>query len=374
MLVRVPQAVVDARLIPSGRRDSRMRSVGHPPLSARMSTGAVFVLVSGRLVQRGFPGAARFWVRRGLRQRVVFESRHGHEPVLVESVLRLLDPQPGDVVLDGTVGLGGHATALIPRIVPNGRYVGIDLDEEMLAAATERLATLPVGIAELFHANFTDFPDCLKQAGLRMVDHMLLDLGVNSAQLDDPTRGFSFDRDGPLDMRFDRREKRQALDLVNSMSERELADLFYQFGQEGASRKIAKRICEVRHRGRIRTTKVLAQAVESAFARTRVRPRGKIHPATRVFQSLRVYLNRELENLERSLELAPQYLRPGGKLAVISFHSLEDGIVKRFLRAAKASGTMTELCKRPVIADAAERTRNPRSRSAKLRVAQRTEA
>lgn len=299
------------------------------------------------------------------------ESRYGHEPVLVEPVVRLLDPRPGQVVLDGTVGLGGHAAVLLSRIIPGGRYIGIDLDEAMLARARERLAEAPADTVRLFRANFAEFPRCLQQLGVARVDHVLLDLGVNSAQLEDPDRGFSFERDGPLDMRFDCRQRTRAEDLVNALGERELADLFYQFGQEGLSRRIAKRICRARHAGRIRTTKVLAQAVEAAVAAAGKRPRGRVHPATRVFQAVRVAVNRELENLEQCLAQVPEHLRPGGKLAVISFHSLEDGIVKRFLRAAKAEGTLQELTKRPVIADAGERAVNPRSRSAKLRVAER---
>lgn len=302
---------------------------------------------------------------------MVSERQYGHEPVLVEPVLRLLEPLPGQVVLDGTVGAAGHATALIPRILPGGRYVGIDLDESTLSVARQRLADVAAGVVQLFEANFVDFADCLRQARLAQVDHMLLDLGVSSAQLDDPGRGFAFDHEGPLDMRFSRKQKRQAVDLVNGLSERELADLFYKFGQEGASRRIAKRICQARHSTRLRTTKVLARTVEAAVAPGGAR--GRIHPATRVFQALRVAVNRELENLEGFLEQVPRFLRPGGKLAVISFHSLEDGIVKRFLRAAKSAGTLRELTRRPVVANAAERAANPRSRSAKLRVAQRVE-
>ncbi len=241
----------------------------------------------------------------------------------------------------------------------------------MLSVARRRLAEMPAGVVKLFRANFVDFAGCLHRAGVGQVDHMLLDLGVNSAQLEDASRGFSFDRDGPLDMRFDRSQTLQAVELVNAMTERELADLFYRFGQEGLSRKIAKRICQARHQARIRTTKGLARAVESAVGARGARPRGRLHPATRVFQALRVAVNRELENVERFLDQVPGHLRPGGKLAVISFHSLEDGIVKRFLRAAHTEGTLRELTRRPVVAEAAERAANPRSRSAKLRVAER---
>jgi 16S rRNA (cytosine1402-N4)-methyltransferase len=297
--------------------------------------------------------------------------QHEHTPVLVEPVLRLLSPQPGQVILDGTVGLGGHARALIPQVLPGGRYIGLDLDESLLAEARGRLETLAPGCVELRHANFAEFPAVLAELGLRWIDHMFLDLGVNSAQLADPARGFSFERDGPLDMRYDRSQQCRALDLVNALPENKLADLFYRHGQEGASRKIARRICQLRHSGRITTTLALARAVESVYAALGEKGRGRIHPATRVFQALRIAVNDELENLRRFLDHVLEYLRPGGCLAVISFHSLEDGIVKDFLRQARAAGAMEELTRRPVVADPRERVANPRSRSAKLRVARR---
>lgn len=300
------------------------------------------------------------------------EPSFEHKPVLVEPLLRLLAPQPGQVVLDGTVGQGGHAAAILPLILPGGRYIGLDWDEAMLETARSRLTAGTPETVVLAKANYTDFPAILQPLGLAQVDHMLLDLGVNSAQLADPVRGFSFEKEGPLDMRYDQRQKRMALDLVNSLSEKELSDLFYAFGQEGLSRKIARRICQVRHGARITTTRTLARTVESVFASEGGGP-GKIHPATRVFQALRVAVNRELENLERFLQRVEEFLRPGGKLAVISFHSLEDGLVKKFMRTAKAAGTWRELTPKPVIADAQEREENPRSRSAKLRVAQRLE-
>ena len=315
------------------------------------------------------------------------ETRHSHEPVLVEQILELLDPKPGDVVLDGTVGLGGHATAILPRITPHGTYIGLDLDERMLAKARERLGTQGPGGNEqnsgsdagvavrLFHANYADFESILNEAGVEQVDRVLLDLGVNSAQIDDDFRGFSFDREGPLDMRFDRDQQRQAMDLVNGLPENDLADLIYKYGQEVHSRKIAKRICRVRHEQRITTTKVLARTVESVFTSAQgPARRGKIHPATRVFQALRIATNHELENLERFLERITNRLRVGGRIAVISFHSLEDGRVKRAFRTAKAAGVLEEITKRPLQAASEERAGNPRSRSAKLRVSQRVEA
>lgn len=294
-----------------------------------------------------------------------------HEPVLVDAVLRLLAPAAGQIVLDGTVGLGGHAAAILPRLAPGGLYIGLDLDPLMLDEARRRLAAFGDAV-RLVHANYADFAAVLDSLDVPLVDAMLLDLGVNSAQLADAARGFSFEQEGPLDMRFDRGAKRQALDLVNSLSEKELADLFYEFGQEGASRKIAKRICQVRHEGRITTTRGLAAAVESVFSSGRVRTVGKVHPATRVFQALRVAVNQELDSLERFMAHAAERLRPGGRLAAISFHSLEDGIVKRALRTQAA--LWQELTDRPVIAEGAERDRNPRSRSAKLRAAERLSA
>ena len=299
------------------------------------------------------------------------EGRLEHQPVLVEPLLSLLDPQPGDVVLDGTVGLGGHAAVLIPRIMPGGRYIGLDVDAEMVAEARTRLARTTSEGVDVVQRNYAEFPGVLSALRLQRVDELLLDLGANSAQFDDASRGFSFDRDGPLDMRYDREQQTCALDLVNALSENDLADLFYRFGQEGLSRKIARRICQVRRDGRIRSTCVLARAVESAHAAAGDAGVGRIHPATRVFQALRVAVNRELENLEAFLEHVLEFLSPGGKLAVISFHSLEDGIVKRFLRKVKPE--LKELTSRPVVADQAERRANPRSRSAKLRVAQRQE-
>lgn len=364
---------MDARLVPLwAARDSGTRNVGHPFLirSAQPTRISDFLYPYETGLSSGFQSHAR-----GLRGKtavgVAGEFDRHHEPVLVEPILQLLDPRPGDLILDGTVGLGGHAAAILPRIAPNGKYIGIDLDASILDMARGALADTPSGVLYLTRGNYAEFPVVLAQAGIERVNHMLLDLGVNSAQLSDPARGFSFEMDGPLDMRYDKGQDEQALDLVNRLSENELADLFYQFGQEGASRKIAKRICQARHTGRIRTTKVLASAVESVFATGKATPRGRIHPATRVFQALRVAVNRELLNLERFLEQTPQYLAVGGRLAVISFHSLEDGIVKRFVRRCEAEGTMREVTKRPVGPDDRERGRNPRSRSAKLRVAER---
>ncbi len=299
------------------------------------------------------------------------EVQHEHQPVLVDAVLRLIDPQPGEVVLDGTVGLGGHAAAIVPRLSPGGRYVGLDLDSEMLRTARERLGQFTDAAVDLCHLSYADFPAALERLGLDAVDHMLLDLGVNSAQLTERERGFSFDADGPLDMRYDRTgDAPTAADLVNALPENELANLFYYNAQEGNSRKIAKRICQVRHQGRITTTLALARAVATAQGARGGAPRpSKINPATRVFQALRIAVNGELDNLRQFLLQVVAYLRPGGKLVIISFHSLEDREVKQFVREQKAARVFGDLTPRPVIAEPAERSENPRSRNAKLRVA-----
>lgn len=352
------------RITDDERRPSIARCCGRPQ---RVGSSVAAV---GRHVQQATPGAPALSARSNPAE-IVAQQRHEHQPVLVAPLVRLLEPRPGDVILDGTVGLGGHAAVLLAQLGSTGRYIGLDVDEEMVEAARERLSVVAGPRIELVAANFAEFPAVLKRLSQERVDHMLLDLGVNTAQLDDPSRGFSIDHDGPLDMRFDRRQKRKAIDLVNAMSERELADLFYEFGQEGASRKIAKRICQIRHGSRIRSTHALARAVESVFESGGVVRRGRTHPATRVFQALRVAVNEELHNLTLFLESVVEHLRPGGQLAVISFHSLEDGIVKRFLRGAKEAGTMREVTRRPVVAEPQERRANPRSRSAKMRVARR---
>lgn len=295
-----------------------------------------------------------------------------HEPVLLGSVLELLAPRPGHIVLDATVGLGGHAAAILPRISPGGWYIGLDIDGEMLSRAEATLSAERSVRLDLVAANYADFEQVLARLDVKELNGVLIDLGINSAQLNDAGRGFSLDKDGPLDMRFDRNERRQAIDLVNGLGETELADLFYHNAQEGQSRRIARQICQARRNRRIATTRELAAIVESAMDRPP--GRGRTHPATRVFQALRIAVNRELDNLEAFLARIVGYLSPSGRLAVISFHSLEDGLVKRFLREQKGLGELRELTKRPVGPERDEVRENPRSRSAKLRVSERTEA
>lgn len=271
--------------------------------------------------------------------------------------------------MDCTVGLGGHARRLLEQH-PALRLIGLDVDEENLSIA-ERVLHSYSDRVQLIRADFADLPSVLSRAGIERVDGLLADLGVSSNQIADAARGLSFDADGPLDMRLDQRRKTTAADLVNTLKEGELADLLYFQSQERHSRKIARRICEVRRQGRINSTVMLARLVAAAIGdRPGVR-RASIHPATRTFMALRMAVNREKESLCGLLRQAPSVLRDGGRVAVISFHSGEDRLVKTDFRARSREGVYRVLTKRPVVADDGERTGNPRSRSAKLRVAER---
>jgi len=292
-----------------------------------------------------------------------------HIPVLLSKTLELLAPRPGDIVFDGTLGGGGHARALLDRVRPGGRLIALDRDGEVLARTA---STLPADPAECFmrQADFADFPLVLDSLGIAAVDVMLLDLGVSSFQLDEAARGFSFQQSGPLDMRMDRTSSETAADVVNSRDAEDLANIFYQYGEERFSRRIARRIVERRQRVPFTTTDDLAAVVLSAQPRHGWQ---RIHPATRVFQALRIYVNHELESLERFCAAAPGGLRPGGRVGVISFHSLEDRIVKTAFKKLAAEGLLEIVTKKPVTADDEEQASNPRSRSAKFRVARRTE-
>jgi 16S rRNA (cytosine1402-N4)-methyltransferase len=286
-----------------------------------------------------------------------------HVPVLLDETLEILDPKPGHVVVDCTVGLGGHSQELLKRISPGGALVGLDLDPRNLEAARPRLEETG-GTFELHHANFAGL---LKVLAGRQADAVLADLGVSSPHLDDPARGFSLRRPGPLDMRMDPTRGPTAADLVNRMGERELADAIFELGDEGDSRKIARLIVERRRRGRIETTDALADVICEARRFTRHRAAGaKLHPATRTFQALRILVNRELENLDALLAILPTCLKRGGAAVVISFHSGEDRRVKRAFRDGKAAGHYSDVGKlvRPGEREAAS---NSRARSAKLR-------
>lgn len=284
-----------------------------------------------------------------------------HVSVMPAEVLRYLDPQPGHVVVDATVGAGGHAALIAARLGPGGRLIGLDQDADMLELARPRLAGRPV---QLVHASFERLPRVLADLGVGPVDGVVADLGVCSDQLDDPERGLSFARPGPLDMRMNTREGETAHDLIHRLSERELADVIYRYGEERHSRRVARRLVEARRKGAIDTTEQLAELVRKCV------PRGRsaIDPATRTFQALRIAVNDELRALERLLEALPRVVRPGGVAVLISFHSLEDRRVKQAFRQREVWEALT---RKPATAGDEEAASNPRARSAKLRAARR---
>jgi 16S rRNA (cytosine1402-N4)-methyltransferase len=297
-----------------------------------------------------------------------------HIPVLLQAALSFLQVRPGGVYIDGTVGGGGHAAAILAASAPGGRLLGLDRDPAALEVARERLALY--GDRATFRRG--SFADLIPLAqGFIPADGVLLDLGLSSLQLADPTRGFSFSQDSPLDMRYDPSEGPTAADLVNTLSVRELTDLLYRYGEEKQARRIAEALVAARP---IYRTAELASLIERTVGR-----RERIHPATRTFQALRIAVNRELEALEAALPQALEVLRPGGRLVVISFHSLEDRIVKQFLRRESRDclcppeipvclcghrAQVRVLTPKPIRPDAAEVAANPRARSARLRAAE----
>ncbi len=285
-----------------------------------------------------------------------------HTPVLSAEVMAHLELRPGMRVVDGTLGGGGHARLFADAVGPQGLVVGIDRDPLAIERGARELAGLPVRFAQ---ANFRDIPEVLDALELDRVDRVLLDVGLSSDQLADQDRGFSFDSDGPLDLRFDPTEGEPAWRLVNRMRPETLADIIHEFGEERFSRRIARRIATAREKEPIRSARDFARIVMSAIPRQYPPPR--IHPATRTFQALRIAVNEELKSLRIALERIPSRLAEGGRLVVISFHSLEDRLVKEAFRNRQVWEPLT---RGPVEATDDERARNPRSRSAKLRAAE----
>ena len=300
-------------------------------------------------------------------------QRRSREPVLCKSLMSLVSPQPGEIVVDATVGHGGHAELLAGAIGETGRLIGLDVDEANLARARDRLEAAQAASGgphlDWVQANFADLGQVLDALGSGRVDVILADLGPSTNQLLDPVRGLSFSEDGPLDMRIDDHLETTASDLINRLSENELSDLIFHNAQERFSRRIAKRICQVRREGRIRRTSELVRIVCSALGVSQDSRRSRIHPATRTFLALRMAVNHELENLASLLSAAPERLSAGGRVGVISFHSGEDRLVKRDFLDRRRSGVYEIRTKKPVHASREEIHRNPRSRSAKLRVA-----
>ena len=288
-----------------------------------------------------------------------------HIPVLLNEVLQLLDPKPGQFFIDGTTDGGGHAAAVIERIGSTGMFLGLDWDKGMVERLKDKFKTVK-GTVMVEHANYADVKDVLQRRKLPKADGLLLDLGFSSAQLEDE-RGMSFQKDEPLDMRYDLTgDTPTAANVVNGLPEQELADMIYQYGEERMSRRIAKRIVEERKRKKIITTKDLADIVAAAVGKGY--EKGRIHPATRVFQALRIYVNHELENLEKILADCADIVKPGGRIVIISFHSLEDRIVKTRFREKEKEKIGRIVTKKPITATEEEIRQNPRSRSAKLRV------
>jgi 16S rRNA (cytosine1402-N4)-methyltransferase len=294
-----------------------------------------------------------------------------HIPVLLNDVLRVLDPQPGQQIVDCTLGLGGHSAELLRRIQPGGKLIGLDFDPANIALARATLQQVG-GDFSLHHSNFAGVDNILAAKGMEHVDAILADVGVASPQIDDPARGFSYRRPGPLDMRMDPTRGQPASALVNRMTEKELAAAFLELGDETDAPEIARLIVQRRQESPIMTTEQLTAIVCEARDFTLQRAAGaKLHPAARTFQALRMLVNRELANLQRLLDIAPTLLKPGGVIAVISFHSGEDRLVKQSFRDHTRAGIYREIADDPIIATPDEAAKNPRSRSAKLRWARR---
>jgi len=295
-------------------------------------------------------------------------SSQRHVPVLLKEAIEYLQVRPGSTILDATLGLAGHASEIARQLGPAGRLIGFDRDPQALGLAKERLDQVcgelgeQAPVIELIGEAFSAAPLHVAPGTL---DGLLADIGVSSLQLDEASRGFSFQADGVLDMRMDTRSGPTAGQVVNEASERELADLIYEYGEERRSRRIARAIV----RGRpVTTTGQLARIVAAAAPAMK---QDRIHPATRTFQALRIHVNQELDEIRALMEAAPKLLKPSGRLVVISFHSLEDRIVKDSLREGAHQGIWTVLTKKPVTGSEEEVERNPRSRSAKLRAAER---
>lgn len=287
-----------------------------------------------------------------------------HVPVMPNECVEQLQPRPGSLLLDGTLGGGGHTRLLAERVAPDGRVIAVDRDPAAVEAAEESLRGLPVAVA---CSTYADAPEVLAEIGVDRIDGALLDLGLSSDQLDDRERGFSFHADGPLDLRFDPTEGTPASQLIKRGSAEHLADLIYKYGEERCSRRIARAIVEARRTTPITTASQLADLIRRAVPRN-YDPR--IDPATRTFQALRIAVNGELDHLETALRRLPALLAPGGRLAIISFHSLEDRLVKN---AFRDDPRLEPLTRKPLTPTDAEVASNPRARSAKLRVAERND-
>jgi 16S rRNA (cytosine1402-N4)-methyltransferase len=286
-----------------------------------------------------------------------------HIPVLLEETIRFLAPVDGGIYVDGTLGLGGHAEKILQSSGPSGRVIGFEWDASALELARKRLAPFGERFYAL-HRNYSEIMAGLSEIGIYEVDGLLFDLGVSSLQFDSGERGFSYQANGPLDMRMDKRTPRTAEEIINDFTKEDLADIFYYYGEERQARRIAAHIVAERTRARITTTSQLARIVAGAVPK-KFQPR-KIHAATKVFQALRIAVNKELDNLTTVLDTITGILKPGGRVCIIAFHSLEDRLIKWKFRD---NPDLQVLTKKPVIPGEEEIKMNPRARSAKLRAA-----
>ena len=301
-----------------------------------------------------------------------------HSPVLLNEVLANLELNKKRVVVDATVGLAGHSKAMLEKMPKNGKLIAFDADKEHVKLAKKRLRKYSSQVT-VIHANFSELEEKIAAQRCRGIDAILFDLGLASPHVDNPERGFSFMHEGPLDMRFDVSQELTAAEVINNYSEKELVRIFQEYGEERFARKIARAIVARRKTRKFKTTKELARLIEKTVAR-----QSRIHPATRVFQALRIEVNNELQSLKSALEQALKLLRPGGRIAVISYHSLEDRIVKRFFKeqaleyinlpeeetTRMLKPQLKIITKKPILPSDEEIIENPRARSAKLRVAE----
>ena len=305
-----------------------------------------------------------------------------HQPVLYHEIILALRPNETGRYIDATVGAGGHAWGILKESAPSGQLLGLDLDPQALELAKKRLQEFS-DRATLVQASYTTLQEQARKIGWDRVEGIVIDLGVSSMQIDTPERGFSFQTEGPLDMRFGPSQTRTAADLINSWSERDLADVIWRYGEDRLSRRIAQAIVQARP---LHTTTQLAEVIASAVGRSKAPGKSRIHPATRTFQALRIAVNEELGAIQEVLPQAVDLLAPGGRLAVIAFHSLEDRIVKQYFRRESRDcicppeqpvctcghkASLVEINRKPVEAGDEESRTNPRARSARLRVAER---
>ncbi len=290
-----------------------------------------------------------------------------HIPVMLVEVIDYLKLSPGKIIVDATIGTGGHSKGIIERIMPGGKLIGIDRDEDSLAVARERLRDFGPA-CEFVYGNFVNMDDILKNLNIKKIDGVLFDLGLSSYQLEDPNRGFSFQYEGPLDMRFDRNSFISAYDLINNLNEEEISTMLWTFGEERWHNRIAHFLVEERQKRAIATTRELSDIVVKAIPHKYRHYR--IHPATRTFQAVRIAVNRELETIGVGISEAIELLDRSGRICVISFHSLEDRIVKFSFRKFAASGEIKIITPKPLTPQDAEVGENPASRSSKLRVAE----